>query len=608
MTRLLLPVSLSLGLLLAASAPAQCFDPNVLGTYIGSANDWVSGHYPLGFSFPMAGSAGTGSWTHVRVCTNGWLALTNGTTDVGLPGAFDFGSVDLGAAYSLYGPQGSNPRMAPYWSDLLVSHGMFIDTATTQGTSARITWSGVYQGVMLYQHTFQVELFVTGEVKFRYYDAGPNARAFYCGLSAANGTGSQPARDFVPGPAIPTQVPGIHQVLPALGSDLNWTELTFTPQGSGWRQAVTCGMQAQHDQYGVGCYASPAQGFYQHFGTAAQAAAALNGNAIQFAISGDSYAASWLPGGGYGYVMPSGNAGALPTSDDGSHLLQLPYPLPTPDGPVSSLRVTHNGVVHFDSPNTSPHDGDFTPSGAEFAASPLAGIYCWHDFNENEAIQNLYYEQIGNVFYLTWHGIESYATPETSNPSWLQYQFDLVTGTVRLVFNSLSAVSTSSRGSSYLVGCKGLGAIADPGSAVLTSSLPRTMRFGITPPMQLWSDTPPISSQFSGSTVVYQHAFVPEVSPGQRLGFTILSFGQNPTGMSLAPLGMPGCSQYLATLDSTLLFATSSPVPTTSLTLPPGVPSGTRIFAQAAAMVPPGSANALGVVVSNAVASTISWW
>lgn len=517
MHRLLVPAPLLLGLLISSSATAQCFDPNVLGTFVGSGDEVVTPHLPLGFSFPMAGSAGSGSWTHVRVATNGWIGLTNGVTDIQLPAANDHGSVDLGAAYSLYGPPGSNPRIAPYSGDLdsTGTGGMYIDTATTQGSSARITWIGTREFYWAYPHTFQVELFATGEVKFRYWGANLNRATIYCGLSAANGTGSQSQRDFVPGPAMPTQVQGMHEVFPYQSGDFNWMELTFTPQGSGWREAVTCGMQSTHEAYGTGCYTTPAQGFYQHFGTAAQAAAALNGNAIQFAISGGSYAASWLPGAGGAYVPPTGNAGSLPTSDDGSHLLQLPYPLPTPDGPVSWLRVNHNGVVHFDSPNTSPHDGDFTPSGAEFAASPLAGIYCWHDFHENEANQTLYYEQLGNVFYLTWAGIESYATPETANPSWLQYQFDLITGTVRVVFVGLSAVSTSSRGSSYLVGCKGLGAIADPGSTPLATALPRTVRFGITPPMSLWSNTPPLSTSINGSTVVYTHDYVPEFAPGR---------------------------------------------------------------------------------------------
>jgi hypothetical protein len=604
MHRLLPPLSLVFGLL-AVPAAAQCFDPNVLGTFVLSGDEGHSIHLPLGFAFPMAGS--TGTWTHVRVSPNGWLVLTDGVNSNQLPSPAFLPSVTPGASNSLYGPTGSNPRIAPYWTDLDTtgSGGVFIDTAGTSGHSARITWWGARAFQQTHAMTIQVELYATGEVRMRYTDLGPTNRDVLVGLSAADGTGAQPDRDLMPGPAT-TQVPGIHEFFTLPYTDLEWLVLKFTPQGSGWREEVICGLPAQHTAYGTSCAPRPVQGIYQEFGTAAQAASALTHNGLQLAIAGDSYAATWLPFAGMAIQPPSGNANWLLQTDDGSQLLPLPYPMPTPDGPVTTLCVNSNGIVHFGNAAASPHDGDFTPSGAEFAASPLPGIYCWHDFHDVQG-GDIYYEMVGSTLYLTWWMVESYASPETANPSTLQYQFDLSTGTVRLLFGAQSPVSTSPRGSGYVVGFKGPGPVADPGSTPLSTSLPGTFRYHVPPAMTLSANGLPLSSWGAGSMITYEHGNVPELSPGNRLGFTILSLGQNLAGTSLTPLGLPGCMQYVASVDSTIWFFAASPLPTTNLTLPPGLPSGLMLYAQGAALVPPGPWNALGVTVSNAVASRIGF-
>lgn len=599
----------ALALLLATETAAQCLDPVPAGSQVVLGDDVLSGHVPLGFAFPMAGSAGTGNWTHVRISTNGWLALTNGVTDQDLPAANGYGSVAAASTSSLYGPLGSNPRLAPYWTNFTVTPpgGVFVDTTGTAGSSARILWYQVHEPFGGASRIVQAELFATGVVAFRYWGTATNLLPVVCGLSAANGTAPQPAADLVPGPAT-TNGPGMHQTFAVGAQDLDWMGITFTPQGNGYHVLRTCGMPASHESYGSGCYSSPAQGFYQLFPTAAAAATALTMHGVEFTIAGNSYAASWQPMSGVSALFPTGFASSLVPSDDGSDLVPLPYPMPTPDGPVTHLRVNHNGVVHLGSANASPHDGDFTPSGAEFASCNLAGFYCWHDFDDTQGSPAITYELVGNVFCVTWPYVESYAYPETANPSFVQFQFDVQTGTVRILWMGVSPNSSSPFGSSYLVGYKGLGPIAEPGSTTLTTTLPASFRFGITPAMSLWATPAPYSTPAVGATVTYTHDWVPEYAPGARLGVTILSLGQDLAGTSLAAIGMPGCNLHLTSLDAMLPFATSATTPTTSFTLPPAVLSGTRLYAQAAALVPPGSANALGIVLSDAVASTISWY
>ncbi|MCB9878793.1 MAG: hypothetical protein H6835_14455 [Planctomycetes bacterium] len=101
MTRLL---TTCLAAALAAGAvSAQCLDASIPGTLLGVGDDALFHHQPLGFAFPMAGSAGTGSWTHVRVCTNGWLVLTDGTSSTDLLYESSFVSLSLNAFGAVVG-------------------------------------------------------------------------------------------------------------------------------------------------------------------------------------------------------------------------------------------------------------------------------------------------------------------------------------------------------------------------------------------------------------------------------------------------------------------------------------------------------------------------
>jgi hypothetical protein len=622
MFRHLLSLLASLGF--AALASAQCFDQNQLGTYIGN-NFGGNGvlfptHYPLGFAFPMAGSAGTGTWTHFRVCTNGWLVLTNGTTTSGIPGEDVLPDTTPGLADSLYGPSGSNPRIAPLWGDWsLALGGVFYDRLTTPGV-CRITWFQA-QGNGAPPFTMQAELSASGQVRFHYTSVGTVGAATCAGLSAANGTGAQGSVDLVPGPNS-TAVPGMHQSFAQYASlDMANRQLTFTPTASGgWNQAVTCGgTAASHTAYGTGCYTIPTNGIYQFFSTAAQAKAGIETRILRFTPSGTAYNAALIPFQPSAFVPPSPSALQLGWSQDGSEVLPANVfapgwgALPTPFGPVTSLRVSQNGIVHLGAA-ASPHDGDFTPSGAEFAACTLPGFYAWHDFNDFEGGQ-VFCEVVGGyIAIVTFWFVESYASPETSNPSLVQFQFDLSNGTVTMVFQIVDANSTSPRGSSYLVGCKGPGAITDPGSVNLATSLPAAVRCAVLPPMALSASPAPRSTLTTGTLVTYTQSNLPETAPGSglRTGVTMLSLGQNLPGADLAGLGMPGCSLHLQSIDAIFGFAGAGAAQATQFPIPPGVPFGTQVFAQSAALFAPGSLpngqNSFGAITSNAIASFVSFY
>jgi len=99
--------------------------------------------------------------------------------------------------------------------------------------------------------------------------------------------------------------------------------------------------------------------------------------------------------------------------------------------------------------------------------------------------------------------LESYANPETANTSFAQFQFDVLNGPVRMLCMGVSPNSSSPFGCSYLVGCKGLGPITAPGSTTLTTTLPASFRFGITPAMSPWATPAPSSTPTVGASVTY---------------------------------------------------------------------------------------------------------
>jgi hypothetical protein len=100
----------------------------------------------------------------------------------------------------------------------------------------------------------------------------------------------------------------------------------------------------------------------------------------------------------------------------------------------------------------------------------------------------------------------------------------------------------------------------------------------------------------TGTTV---NAVTSNIHSGSALGLLALGFGNLATGVSLTPFGAPGCSQYLGTIGTSLLFFTPTTAPVSvSLTIP-NRPSlvGITLGAQSLLLNP--GVNALGILTSN---------
>lgn len=602
-------------LLFAGMAAAQC--TNLTGWQQITAWNWAflhddgisTQHIPLPFAFPIAGAAAA-SFTHLRVGSNGWVLLTDGTNSPGMPLASSggYGSI-ANSSNGLGGAAGDFPLLAPFWGDLVwtphANNGVFLND---QGSSVTVVWQNVrdYNAPAATAYSFGVELFGSGQVRF-HYGPGVDNRSTqgltnHVGLSARNQQVAPAASDFFPGPA---SAPGgmVWQSFPVGTFDGADSSLVLLPAAGGWTSTVCNGAAATTTSQGAGCYDVPRSGFYQEFADAAVASAALQGNVLQLTRSVTGYTAAWLPNLASAlYVAPTAAATSLSISDDGFAFVGASPPLPTPNGPFGGVRVWANGAVTF-----GYNFLDRSPSGAEFAAMNQQGFFSWHDFDPTEpGSGSVRSERVGSALYITWDGVESRSTPAGPNPSRMQFQFDLLTGNVMLVWVAVDTDTTSQDGSGYLVGVKGSGPITDPGSQALSSGPPATSNWLAA--LAFRASEPLVY----GSSVTFSTDHVPEfqLGSGVRVCLHILSTGGS-NGFDLGAIGAPGCSAYVNSLDLVTPVLGTTPTLSSVFSLPISGPLGLQLFSQSVALALgglPNAQNTAGLVTSNGLQHRVSFY
>ena len=587
----------------AFSLQAQCAEGN-FGAAVGTGDDIVLGVQSLGFAFPFNGT----TFTDVHITTNGFVYLSNG----GVPAP--------GGALCCTGTTAQlvagSPKICAYWSDLniIAANGSAVKYNALPG-KAVITWENAVEFSNTERFTVQMQLSVTGEITFT-YDSRCQIRTagdFLVGMSEGGGVAVPAASDFAVVNTSTTATAWENWT--TLGSfDLAGQSVLFVPTGLGYTWVPTPCPSGTNVAYGTGCYAAPGTGVYEFHTDAAVASAALQGNALSMIPTGFGYTGIWLAGGATAFIAPSGSATSLTATDDGVLTgVALPGPMPTPNGPVTTISIASNAVIGLGA--TANNGADFSPTGADFSNAAGACFYAWHDYNPAEAGSGLIKtELVGNVFCITWDGVENYSTPLAVNRGTMQFQLDLTTGAVTMLWTVVDTNTTSGFGSSHLVGWKAGGVITDPGSQVLATALPLTTSAQLLP-MTLAASPSPVSTPTSGSTVVYTTGAMPEFAPGAGIyvGINILSLTQIPApGVDLVIIGAPGCPALIGSLDVVLNIVGVTPTNTTALPLPAGLPAGIQIFAQSAALIVPNSLpngqNAFGLTTSNGIASTIGSW
>lgn len=391
--------------------------------------------------------------------------------------------------------------------------------------------------------------------------------------------------------------------------------LETTPTGSYWNASQGAFATARlpdepaaHTAYGEGCYAI-SDSFYEFFATPAAASAALGGTAVELLPQ----QGGWLVQRGGSFVAPGAAATALVLGDDTAATVVPTMPVRLPDGSTAAaLQVHSNGIVAA-APLSMTAAASAAPGVPAMLGENAAAWYSWHDFDPTEpGSGSVLVEETGGTLYVTWDGVESHPAA-ASNPSTQQFQFELATGVVRIVWPALTATGTgqpSAPSEQWLVGWSPGGPSLDTGPLALASALPARVAGANTEPLHLSASPAPVSTPAAGTVVTYAIDHVPELSPGSRLGLVVFSFAPDLAGTPLAAIGMPGCTRWVAHADATRFFGGSSASQAVPLAIPPGIPGGATLFATAVALVPPNGLpngqNPLGAVVSNGVRTFVN--
>lgn len=329
--------------------------------------------------------------------------------------------------------------------------------------------------------------------------------------------------------------------------------------------------------YGNGCYDN-SRGFYERFADSSYLD--LANTAFTLVNLGANYAMVPTTA---SYVPPSASAQVvqcLPDNDEGETTVPLLFPMPYPGGSTSSLTICSNGYVSAGPGNTVI----FVPSVTQWNASPAARWGDWTDYDgTNPASGRILFEQIGVMAYVSWNGVFHW---NRTTPNFFQLQFDNATGSVTFVWGSMSTI-----GPAHLVGFAAAGGQRDRGNQDVSALIPSGYQTGINddPALQLSSGRPLLNTAVNLVTDRFPAA--------AAIGLGILSFTQYNPGLDLAPLGMPGCRQFVG-FDVVNLLLPVGGAATQVLNIPndPSF-SGLVVVSQSVAITP--GINPLGALASN---------
>jgi hypothetical protein len=329
------------------------------------------------------------------------------------------------------------------------------------------------------------------------------------------------------------------------------------------------------EHYGHGCYDSFRSVYESFTGAFDLGGSATATNSMRLVFTGTSY------------VLTSGsNAFFTPTSpnlhDQTTVTLTLPFALPYPGGTTTHVGMDYRGVL-------SPTPGNSYLTRPEVQAM-LSGqprwMPCWRDINPFFGSTNFDVDPSGSTAYCSWIAVPNF---QGAIPNTFQVAF-FANGDVEYRWQGMDP------GGDTLVGWSpGLGAL-DPGSRDLSASLPLA-----TQAVDRRATTIELMARPAiGSAPGFVLGSFPA---GTAVAAAVLSFLRRDPGLDLAPLGMPGCAQYVG-LDASLLLPITGGNAALALPLPNDATLvGRDLFAQGAAFAP--AANALGVAASAGLRITI---
>ncbi|MBL8750087.1 MAG: hypothetical protein JNK78_13060 [Planctomycetes bacterium] len=537
---------------------------------------------------------------------NNTVYVTNSGTANGAPGnavvCFDTSGNYL---FHFLTPNAPSPfSVMPWQGDILVTGSSNDDVhrytlaGTSVGTFHNSTLSFTHQLAPASDGNVWCGVFTTGVVAK--FDANTGLQ-----LSSFPASGARGVFELQNGNVMWTNSSGVHIY------DVGTSTSTQVFAGGSYHLNLLPTGVSFHKPYGAGChaYVQDNSNFLQLFDTVPLAKAALDGNALRFTFTGNGYAATWLPGvAGSMYVPPTPAATVVADASATTTTFTPSAAIPVPGGTAASWTISSEGVLTAGSPG---NQGSLsTVTLANTAAATGLAFYNWINQNPTEAGSGkIKTEEVGGVLCVTFDGVELASGTPTVAPSTYQWQIDMATGDVTMLWTSLSVSNSTS---DMLVGCTLAGAGITPVSQVLSSANGHLIApDGIQLPLQLSAAPPPVINPSTVST--YSITNLPEIAPGSGTYLWALLLSVNPLPAGFDLLGIlttvPGCSTYLSTWDIILSGVTLSPtagVPITFST--PVFAPGDAIGAQAAALFdasfPLLNGEAGGFVFSNGVLST----
>lgn len=364
-----------------------------------------------------------------------------------------------------------------------------------------------------------------------------------------------------------------------------------------WRGTVHYCKAATNTVIGTGCGAN-ANSFYGYYPDAVAAQQALNGNVLRLAPNATGYTGTWENGtAAASYVSPAG-AIPLPVGDDSVAVVTPSTPLPTPYGAQPVLSVSGNGIVAFGSVVDTPGTNPWMPTTNGFLQSTNGGVYAWHDYNSIEpGSGGVSWLEAGNLLCVTFADVENYPMG-FPNRSTLQFQFDLSTGAIAIVFVTIDGNPASPYGSSHLVGVTAPGSSMDPGSVDLATAALVTASPEGGVPLSLQATSTPVV----GTTWLLQTADLPVST---AFGITVIGLS-DPGVNDLAIVGMPGCG-LRASLDILGAFtvAPGTSFHDWSIGIPANTPLGLPVYATTL-VAPDPATNTLGLITSNGIRGLVN--
>lgn len=306
----------------------------------------------------------------------------------------------------------------------------------------------------------------------------------------------------------------------------------------------------------------------------------LGGLAMTLVNQGNHYVAQ--PGGTF--VPPGANATTLQLGLDSEDTAVLSGAFPYPGGTTPFLVVCSNGFVSAGYGNGT----DYTPSVSEWLDSSVARWGSWHDFNLPQG-GDVKFEQVGSIAYVTWDGALSYGT---NDPNTWQMQFDLATGNVTFVWDSLVP-----SGGEWLTGYASGTIDTNAGSTDISAQLPSTFATSSanTDPVSLVGTMPTLGSTCTLTTS--------ELPPASAVAIQALSLTAHVQGIDLTFLGMPGCRAY-TNLDAVYTMLVQGGEASYDLPIPNQANlMGFEVHAQSSVFAP--TLNSFGFVNSNGLTLTL---